>query len=64
MEQVMRTTVTIDDELWARAVKYSGITERSALIREAFKVLIDREKRRRARLLGIEPEKAAPPKDE
>jgi Arc/MetJ family transcription regulator len=64
MERIMRTTVTIDDELWARAVKYSGITERSALIREAFEVLIDREKRRRARLLGVAPEKAAPSKDE
>jgi Arc/MetJ family transcription regulator len=64
MEPAMRTTVTIDDELWARAVKYSGITERSALIREAFKVLIDREKQRRARLLGIEPENAAPSKGE
>jgi Arc/MetJ family transcription regulator len=52
----MRTTVTIDDDLWAKAVEYSGITERSALITEAFKVLIEREKRRRSRLLGIEPD--------
>jgi Arc/MetJ family transcription regulator len=59
----MRTTVTIDDELWAKAVKYSGITERSALLREAFRVLIEREKRRRARLLGIEPDDAVPAKD-
>lgn len=47
----MRTTVTIDDKLWATAVEYTGITERSALLREAFKELIDREKRRRRRLL-------------
>ena len=60
----MRTTVTIDDKLWATAVEYSGITGRAALIREAFKVLIERERRRRARLLGIEPDKAAPTKDE
>jgi Arc/MetJ family transcription regulator len=56
----MRTTVTIDDALWTKAVEYTGITERSALIREAFKVLIEREKRRRAHLLGIEPDAAVP----
>ena len=59
----MRTTVTIDDELWAKAVEYSGITERSALIREAFKVLIEREKRHRALLLGIDSDKSVRPKD-
>jgi Arc/MetJ family transcription regulator len=61
----MRTTVTIDDKLWATAVEYSGITERSALIREAFKVLIDREKRQRRRLLhGLKPGEPDPTTDE
>ena len=61
----MRTTVTIDDELWATAVEYSGITERSALLREAFKVLIEQEKKRRRRLLlGLRPTEAEPPTEE
>ena len=61
----MRTTVTIDDELWATAVEYSGITERSALLREAFKVLIEQEKKRRRRLLfGLRPGEPEPPIEE
>lgn len=61
----MRTTVTIDDELWATAVEYSGITERSALLREAFEVLVDREKRRRRRnILGLKPGEPEPPAGE
>ena len=31
----MRTTVTLDDEMIAKATAYTGITDRSALIREA-----------------------------
>ena len=61
----MRTTVTIDDELWATAVEYSGITERSALLKEAFKVLIEQEKKRRRRLLlGLRPGEPEPPIEE
>jgi hypothetical protein len=42
-------------------VEYSGITERSALLREAFAVLVDREKRRRRRLvLGLKPGEPEP----
>ncbi len=33
----MRTTITLDDELMAKAQKLTGITEKSALIREALK---------------------------
>ena len=39
----MRTTVTIDDELLKDAEKYTGIKERSALLREALRSLIERE---------------------
>jgi Arc/MetJ family transcription regulator len=61
----MRTTVTIDDDLWKTAVEYSGITERSALLREALKELIEREKRRRRRLLlGLKPGEPEPPMKE
>ena len=52
----MRTTITIDDDLLARADKLAGPLERSALVREAFIALIERESARRlARLGGSEP---------
>lgn len=52
----MRTTVTIDDDLLAEAVEYSGIPERSELIRHALKMLVAREASRRlARLGGSDP---------
>jgi Arc/MetJ family transcription regulator len=52
----MRTTVSLDDELVARAQFYTGIQEKSALIREALKALVEREAARRlARLGGSEP---------
>jgi Arc/MetJ family transcription regulator len=53
----MRTTISLDDELVAKAQRYTGIRERSALVREAFKALIEREAARRLALLGgTEPE--------
>ncbi|MGA8109786.1 MAG: type II toxin-antitoxin system VapB family antitoxin [Acidobacteriaceae bacterium] len=53
----MRATVTLDDELMRTAQKYSGIQERSALLREALKALIHLEASRRlAALGGTEPE--------
>jgi Arc/MetJ family transcription regulator len=53
----MRTTVTLDDALLAKAEAYTGLTERSALLREALKALIERESARRlARLGGTEPD--------
>jgi Arc/MetJ family transcription regulator len=59
----MRTTVAIDDELFAKAQAFSGLKERSALIREALKALIERESARRlARLGGSEPDVVAPPR--
>ena len=38
----MRTTITIDDKLLARAQEYSGITQKSALIKEALTLLVQR----------------------
>jgi Arc/MetJ family transcription regulator len=59
----MRTTVTLDDELVAKAQDYTGIREKSALIREALRVLIEREAARRlARLGGSEPDLATIPR--
>lgn len=52
----MRTTVTIDDELLAAAQEYTGIEERSTLIRMGLEYLVEREAARRlARLGGTEP---------
>jgi Arc/MetJ family transcription regulator len=58
----MRTTVTFDDELFAKAQEFTGITERGALINEALKYLVQREaSRRMARLGGSDRSaKAAP----
>lgn len=59
----MRTTVALDDELLAKAQAFTGVKEKSALIREALKALIERESARRlARLGGSEPELAATPR--
>jgi Arc/MetJ family transcription regulator len=53
----MRTTVTLDDELVEKAMEYTGIDEKSALIRTALKTLIEVEASRRlARLGGTEPD--------
>lgn len=52
----MRTTVTIDDQLLADAQEYTGIKEKSALVREALKLLVAREAGRRlAAMGGTEP---------
>ena len=52
----MRTTLALDDELLADAEFYTGIREKSALVREALKALVEREAARRlARLGGSEP---------
>ena len=59
----MRTTLALDDELLAEAEFYTGIREKSALVREALKALIEREAARRlARLGGSEPDLAAIPR--
>jgi Arc/MetJ family transcription regulator len=53
----MRTTLILDDELVAEAQAYTGLKEKSALVREALKALIERETARRlARLGGSEPD--------
>jgi Arc/MetJ family transcription regulator len=48
----MRTTVTLDDELMEKAADYTGISERSALLREALTALVQREAARRLIALG------------
>ena len=62
----MRTTIALDDELVARAQAFTGLKERSSLIREALKALkalIERESARRlAALGGSEPMLEAAPR--
>jgi len=48
----MRTTVTLDDELLAKAEQLCGHLERSALLKEALRALVQRESGRRLAALG------------
>lgn len=48
----MRTTVTLPDELVAKARQYTGIQEPSRLLREALTLMVQREAARRLALLG------------
>lgn len=60
----MRTTVTLDDELLAKAEKLTGTKERSRLIRDALEALVRQESARRlAALGGSDPQAAAPPRE-
>ncbi|HEB78504.1 MAG TPA: type II toxin-antitoxin system VapB family antitoxin [Methylothermaceae bacterium] len=53
----MRTTLNLDDELLTEAQRLTGLKEKSAIVREALKALIERESARRlARLGGSEPQ--------
>ncbi|MBV1916151.1 MAG: type II toxin-antitoxin system VapB family antitoxin [Pseudomonadales bacterium] len=53
----MRTTINIDDVLYAQAVDLTGIHEKTALLRESLKALIERESAQRlARLGGTQPD--------
>lgn len=48
----MRTTLALDDDLLAKAQVLTGVSEKTALIREALRALIERESARRLALLG------------
>jgi Arc/MetJ family transcription regulator len=59
----MRTTLALDDELLKKAQAYTGLREKSAIVREALRALIERESARRlARLGGSEPDLTAVPR--
>ena len=55
----MRTTVTIDDDLLERAAELTGMTERTALLREGLETLIRIESGRRLAALGGSDAKAS-----
>jgi Arc/MetJ family transcription regulator len=57
MEDPMRTTLNIDDDLLDKARVISGFQEKTALVCEGLKALIERESARHlARLGGSEPQ--------
>ncbi|GFG73250.1 MULTISPECIES: type II toxin-antitoxin system VapB family antitoxin [Mycobacterium] len=59
----MRTTIALDDDLVREAQRLTGTTEKSALVREALRALIERESARRlAKLAGSEPTLEAVPR--
>lgn len=59
----MRTTLSLDDDLVAEAQRLTGTREKSALVREALRALIQRESARRlAQLGGTEPALRAIPR--
>jgi Arc/MetJ family transcription regulator len=55
--EIMRTTINLDEELIGEAQRLTGTKERTALIHEGLRALIERESARRlARLGGSEPQ--------
>jgi Arc/MetJ family transcription regulator len=48
----MRTTVALDDDLVRAAQEFTGVAEKTALLREALKALVERESARRLASLG------------
>ena len=53
----MRTTIVLDDELLQKAQALTPVQEKSALVKEALKALIERESAKRlANLGGSEPQ--------
>ena len=59
----MRTTVTLDDAVVAKAVELTGVKEISALVRDGLEALIRLESGRRlAALGGTDPKAEAAPR--
>jgi len=59
---IVRTTINIDEKLLAKVTRLTGPMDRSTMIQEGLRALIQRESAKRlARLGGSQPElKAAP----
>jgi len=53
----VRTTLNIDDQLYEEAARLTGVKEKTALLRESLKALIQRESAKRlSQLGGSEPQ--------
>jgi len=50
--KAMRTTIALDDDLMTKAQAFTGLKEKSVLVHEALRALIERESARRLILLG------------
>ena len=48
----MRTTLALDDDLLTQAQAITGLSEKTSLVREALRALIQRESAKRLALLG------------
>lgn len=48
----MRTTINLDDDLMAEAERLTGEDEKTSLVREGLRALIERESARRLAALG------------
>lgn len=58
----MRTTLNIDDQLMQEAMKLSGITEKTALVKAGLEALVRAHASKRlAALGGTEPDLPSPP---
>lgn len=57
---IMRTTVTLDDDLLAQAELLCADLERSALLKEALRALVQRESAKRLAALGGSEPKLKP----
>ena len=51
-DKIVRTTLALDDDLMEKALALTGPMEKTALVREALKALIQRESAKRLALLG------------
>jgi Arc/MetJ family transcription regulator len=51
-EKTMRTTLALDDDLLTQAQALTGLSEKTSLVREALRALIQRESAKRLALLG------------
>ncbi len=59
----MRTTVTLDDDSLAKASEAMGVSERSVLLHEGLRLIVQREAARRlAAMGGIAPGLKLPPR--
>jgi Arc/MetJ family transcription regulator len=59
----MRTTINLDERLLSEAQRLTGVKERTALIHEGLRALIERESARRlAKLGGSEPQLRSVPR--
>jgi len=48
----MRTTIILDDDILKQAMEYSGITEKTELVHQGLKAIIQRHAARRLAALG------------